>query len=165
MLNTRKIIEKMKNLVKNDYFHLALIVGVSSTIYFFYPAILNVALTIYAVVIIAFLVSGDFKSAWNYTKFLLLGLLIGVMLGIAHVDFFPWGIPLLILGSFILASVEADREPNEYVLKYITEMRSFGLPDQQITLNLQKAGWKTKNIHNAIKYLSKIYGHENISKI
>ena len=155
--------DKIKKLYSNDYVKVAIyvifLVGIFA-LYYFSHLFWTVAMVFYGILIIAFIISGNFKLAWDYIKYLLLGLLIGVILAIAHIAIFPWGIPFFIIGVFALSIVEADREPDEYLLKYITEMRTLGLSDNEITLNLQKANWKTKKILVAFKYLSKVYEHK-----
>ena len=117
---------------------------------------------ILGVAIVAFILSGNFKLAWLYLKYFLLGGLIAVILDLAHIAIFPWSIPLYIVGCFILTALDADKEPNEYLLKYIPEMRSLGLSDEQIIVKLQQAKWKTKDIHKAFEYISKIYDKKRI---
>ena len=155
--------DKIKKLYSNDYIALiffALIIVVTTTLYHYSTLIWTIAVVIYAVIIFVFIISGKFKLAWDYIKFILLGFLVAVILTLAHIDVFPWSIPFYIIGFFILITLDADREPDEYLLKYITEMRTLGLSDTQITLNLHKANWKTKDIHKAFKYLSKVYEHK-----
>ena len=152
--------DKIKKLYSNAYVKVAIyvifLVGIFALYDCYRPKQVGV-MVFYGILIITFIISGNFKLAWDYIKYLLLGLLIGVILAIAHIAYFPWGIPFFIIIVFALNIVEADREPDEYLLKYITEMRTLGLSDNEITLNLQKANWKTKKILVAFKYLSKVY--------
>ncbi len=105
----------MENIWKNPYVSLilfVLIIVAFATIYNFFPQTSGIALIIIAVIVLAYIVSGNFKQAWSWLKYLLLAFLIGIILAFAHIDWFPWGIPLYILGVFILNLQEGKNKAN-----------------------------------------------------
>lgn len=109
----------MKNIWKNPYVSLilfVLIIIAFATIYNFFPQTSGIALIIIAVIVLAYIVSGNFKQAWSWLKYLLLAFLIGIILAFAHIAWFPWGIPLYILGVFILNLQEGKNKDNNSVI-------------------------------------------------